>query len=114
MISLAIPSGRNVYMKDNGQMIITNLFRGDKQTSKPEITSGEMKKIIQSVCDSLHENGFDPVRQIVGYIISEDPAYIPDYDNARTLLSKIDRDTLLTEIVSSYIGIEARPENDND
>lgn len=95
-------------------MIITNLFRDDKQTVKTDITSDEMKKIIKSVCDSLLEKGFDPVRQIVGYIISEDPAYIPDYDNARTLLSKIDRDMLLTEIVSSYIGIEGKSEDHND
>lgn len=101
-------------MKDNGQMIITNLFRDDKQASKPDMTSEEMRETIQNVCDSLLENGFDPVRQIVGYIISEDPAYIPDYDNARTLLSRIDRDRLLTEIVSAYIGIDATPEDGND
>ncbi|MDD3839940.1 MAG: IreB family regulatory phosphoprotein [Clostridia bacterium] len=61
------------------------------------------KTILLSVYNSLNEKGYNPVNQIVGYIISGDPTYITSYNNARTLIRKLERDELLEEIVTYYI-----------
>jgi uncharacterized protein (UPF0297 family) len=63
----------------------------------------EIKQILVAVYDALKEKGYNPVNQIVGYIISEDPTYITSYNNARSLIRKIDRDELLHVIVESYL-----------
>ncbi|MBQ6397512.1 MAG: IreB family regulatory phosphoprotein, partial [Oscillospiraceae bacterium] len=55
----------------------------------------EMKEILSSVYNSLMVKGYNPINQIVGYILSEDPTYITNYNNARTLITRIDRDELL-------------------
>ena len=59
----------------------------------------EIKKILSSVYQSLQEKGYNPINQIVGYILSEDPTYITNYNNARALIRKLDRDELLQELV---------------
>jgi uncharacterized protein (UPF0297 family) len=64
----------------------------------------EMKKILISVYDALKEKGYNPVNQIVGYILSEDPTYITTHNNARSLIRKIDRDELLHMLVNSYLN----------
>ena len=64
----------------------------------------EMYKIIQEVHAALIEKGYDPVNQIVGYILSEDPTYITNYKNARSLICKLDRDELLQELVKNYLS----------
>ncbi|MGN0661453.1 MAG: IreB family regulatory phosphoprotein [Oscillospiraceae bacterium] len=64
----------------------------------------EMKVILMSVYDSLKEKGYNPINQIVGYILSEDPTYITTYNNARSLIRRIDRDELLQELVKNYLG----------
>jgi uncharacterized protein (UPF0297 family) len=61
------------------------------------------REILASVYDSLRLKGYDPVNQIVGYILSEDPTYITNYNNARSLICRIDRDELLQELVTSYL-----------
>lgn len=63
----------------------------------------EMRKILMSVYDALKEKGYNPVSQIVGYILSEDPTYITNHNNARSLIRKIDRDELLQTIVKEYL-----------
>ncbi|MBE6570934.1 MAG: IreB family regulatory phosphoprotein [Ruminococcaceae bacterium] len=63
----------------------------------------EMKNILTSVYNSLKEKGYDPINQIVGYILSEDPTYITNYNNARALIRKIDRDELMRVLVTSYL-----------
>ena len=63
----------------------------------------EIKSILTSVYDALKEKGYNPINQIVGYILSEDPTYITTYDNARSLIRKIDRDELLQILVKSYL-----------
>ncbi|MBE6623527.1 MAG: IreB family regulatory phosphoprotein [Ruminococcaceae bacterium] len=63
----------------------------------------EMRNILLSVYDSLKEKGYDPINQIVGYILSEDPTYITNYNNARALIRKIDRDELMRALVNSYL-----------
>ncbi|MBQ1702851.1 MAG: IreB family regulatory phosphoprotein [Oscillospiraceae bacterium] len=62
------------------------------------------KEIMASVYDSLKLKGYDPINQIVGYILSEDPTYITNYNNARALICRLDRDELLHELVESYLN----------
>ena len=57
-----------------------------------------------SVYNSLQEKGYNPINQIVGYILSEDPTYITNYNNARSLIRKLDRDELLQELVKKYLA----------
>ena len=64
----------------------------------------EIKEILSSVYDSLLVKGYNPINQLVGYIISEDPTYITNYNNARALICRIVRDELLQELVLSYLG----------
>ena len=61
------------------------------------------RAIIKLVCDAMQEKGYDPMNQLVGYIISGDPTYITSHNGARSLLTHLDRDELLEEIVSYYI-----------
>lgn len=66
----------------------------------------EMKEILSSVYNSLKVKGYDPVNQLVGYILSEDPTYITNYNNARSLICRIDRDELMHELLVNYLGME--------
>ena len=63
----------------------------------------ETREIISSVYNSLKIKGYNPVNQLVGYILSEDPTYITNYNNARSLICHLDRDELLQELVISYL-----------
>jgi len=65
--------------------------------------STEIREILSSVYNSLVEKGYNPINQIVGYILSEDPTYITNYNNARALICRIDRDDLLQELLLSYL-----------
>ena len=64
----------------------------------------EIKAILTSVYNALQEKGYNPINQIVGYILSEDPTYITNYNNARSLIRKLDRDELLQELVKKYLA----------
>ncbi len=66
-----------------------------------------IKETMNSVYLSLKEKGYDPINQLVGYIISEDPTYITNYNNARGLIRKLDRDELLRVLVASYLGVKS-------
>ena len=63
----------------------------------------EMREILSSVYNSLKVKGYNPINQLVGYILSEDPTYITNYNNARTLICRIDRDELLQELLRKYL-----------
>ncbi len=67
-------------------------------------TKTQMKEILNSVYNSLMVKGYNPINQIVGYILSEDPTYITNYNNARQLICHIDRDDLLQELVRRYLN----------
>ena len=69
----------------------------------PVDTNEEMKQILTEVYRSLTEKGYNPINQIVGYILSEDPTYITNHNNARSLICKLDRDELLQELVRHYL-----------
>ena len=62
------------------------------------------RDILLSVHDALVEKGYNPISQIVGYILSEDPTYITNYNNARSLVRKLDRDELLHALVRHYLS----------
>ena len=66
-------------------------------------SKAEMKEILSSVYNSLMVKGYNPINQIVGYILSEDPTYITTSNNARSLVRKLDRDELLQILVRSYL-----------
>ena len=66
----------------------------------------ETKETLRQVYDALIEKGYNPINQIVGYILSEDPTYITNYNGARGLIRKIDRDKLLNTLVREYLGVE--------
>ena len=65
----------------------------------------EMKRTLQTVHRALIEKGYNPINQIVGYILSEDPTYITNHNNARGLIRKIDRDELLNALVKNYLEV---------
>ena len=78
----------------------------DDNTRKFEITEdpvSEMKVILTTVYNALQEKGYNPINQIVGYLLSEDPTYITNHFDARSLICKIDRDELLQELVRRYL-----------
>lgn len=64
----------------------------------------EIRYILLTVYNALKEKGYNPINQMVGYILSEDPTYITTHNNARSLIRKVDRDTLLKTIVKYYIN----------
>ena len=63
----------------------------------------EIRRVLVEVYRALEEKGYNPINQIVGYILSEDPTYITNYNQARTLIRKIDRDELLQILVRNYL-----------
>ena len=64
----------------------------------------DMQQILVLVYDALKEKGYNPISQIVGYILSEDPTYITTHNNARSLIRRVDRDELLKAMVRTYLG----------
>lgn len=68
--------------------------------------NAKTREILKSVYNSLTEKGYNPINQIVGYILSGDPTYITSHNNARNLIRQIERDELLEEMVKTYIGLD--------
>ncbi len=66
----------------------------------------DARKILREVYDILSEKGYNPIAQIVGYLLSEDPTYITNCNNARALIRKVDRDLLMCELVKSYLEVD--------
>lgn len=69
-------------------------------------TTTNIKQTLTEVYDALCEKGYDPTKQIAGYILSEDPVYITDWKNARGKIARINRDELLAELINSYMKAE--------
>ena len=61
------------------------------------------EQVLSEIYDALKEKGYNPVMQIVGYLLTEDPTYITNYNNARSMICKLDRDELLQELVRCYL-----------
>ena len=66
----------------------------------------EMKKLLKQIYAALESKGYNPINQLVGYILSEDPTYITTHDNARSLIRRIDRDELLQEMLKGYLELK--------
>ena len=69
----------------------------------PSDDKESMRRILRSAFDALSEKGYNPINQIVGYLLTEDPTYITNYGNARSLICKIDRDELMQVLVREYL-----------
>ncbi len=79
-----------------------NTMQFDFSRDKKDLT----KTILTEVYDALKEKGYNPVNQMVGYLISGDPTYITNYNGARALVRKLERDEILEEVLKSYLGIK--------
>ena len=66
-------------------------------------SKAEIREVVSSVYNALLVKGYNPINQLVGYILSEDPTYITNYNGARSLITRIDRDELLQELLISYL-----------
>ena len=78
----------------------------EKNTLKFTVASDDkenMRKILRNVYEALTEKGYNPINQIVGYLLTEDPTYITNYNNARSMICKIDRDELMQVLVREYL-----------
>ena len=78
----------------------------EKDTQKFTVPSDDrdnMRKILRSVYEALTEKGYNPINQIVGYLLTEDPTYITNYNGARSMICKIDRDELMQVLVREYL-----------
>ncbi len=64
------------------------------------------REILESVYNALGEKGYDPVNQIIGYILSGDPTYITSHNGARSLITRIERDELLEEVIKEYLNLD--------
>ena len=69
-----------------------------------KIENQDMRAELLRVCDAIKEEGYDPVVQLSGYILSEDPIYIPNTYDARKIIRRLDRDELLAELIRYYLG----------
>ena len=69
----------------------------------PSDDKENMRTILRGVFDALNEKGYNPINQIVGYLLTEDPTYITNYNNARSMICKLDRDELLQDLVNCYL-----------
>ena len=78
----------------------------EKSTLKFTVASDDkenMRRILRSVYEALTEKGYNPINQIVGYLLTEDPTYITNYNNARSMICKMDRDELMQVLVREYL-----------
>lgn len=82
--------------------ISENTMQFDIQKNKKDIT----RNILSQVNDSLKEKGYNPINQLVGYLISGDPTYITNYNGARALIRKLERDEILEEVLKAYLSIK--------
>ena len=81
------------------------MLDGTRKFSLKEDNNQEMKVALQAVYEALKEKGYNPINQIVGYLLSEDPTYITNHNNARSLIRTIDRDELMQELITKYLDL---------
>ena len=80
----------------------------EMNNQQPMPTENELtnREILRSVYNALLEKGYNPIGQIVGYLLSEDPTYITNSGNARTLIRRIDRDEIMRELLENYLELK--------
>jgi len=84
------------------------LSETQKISNLDRVAKDDVRTLLAQVCDALQEKGYNPINQVVGYILSGDPTYITSHQNARSLITKLERDALLEELVCFYLEAEAR------
>ena len=72
---------------------------------KEEERDRERRMLLRAVYDALSEKGYNPINQLVGYVLTEDPTYITNYKNARGMIRRIDRDELMAALLKEYLGL---------
>lgn len=82
---------------------MSDSFNSTIKFTVPSDDKDNMRRILRSVFDALNEKGYNPINQIVGYLLTEDPTYITNYNNARSIICKIDRDELMKALVQNYL-----------
>ena len=85
-------------MKDQMSKTITFNIREEERDK-------ERKQLLRTVYDALSEKGYNPINQLVGYVLTEDPTYITNYKNARGLIRRIDRDELMAALLKEYLEL---------
>ena len=85
-------------------------MKKDTMNSTIKVTVGNddkdnMRRVLRSVFDALNEKGYNPINQIVGYLLTEDPTYITNYNSARSMICKLDRDELMQQLVRDYLSV---------
>ena len=91
-----------------GEYVMNNIMQPDQKTQQFNIyndKNAEMRRMLTEVFDALKEKGYNPINQIVGYILSEDPTYITSYNNARAIISKMDRYELMRVLVQDFLRV---------
>ena len=81
----------------------TQIIKGVKTVDQPNAA-----EVLQAVYSALVEKGYDPINQIVGYVMSGDPTYITSHNNARSLIMKVERDEILEELMAAYVDSRLR------
>lgn len=85
-------------------LLMSSMDKTMKFNVKAEEIETSPRDVLLAVYDALQEKGYNPINQIVGYLLSGDPAYIPRHNNARSLIRKRERDELIEELVRAYLG----------
>jgi uncharacterized protein (UPF0297 family) len=93
-----LPTGANFFPGG-----LADMLDNTRKFSISEERDREMKAALQTVYSALQEKGYNPINQLVGYILSEDPTYITNHNNARGIIRKLDRDELMQELVRCYL-----------
>ena len=76
--------------------------------NKRNLSKAEIEALLEQVYEAICEKGYDPSSQIAGYILSEDPVYIPDWNNARSAIQQVDRDELFRLLIDFYVDNKLR------
>ena len=97
LLNILLQKGDRTMPKNDNEKTLTFSIRDEKDR--------ELRMILSTVYEALSEKGYNPINQLVGYILSEDPTYITNHKNARSLIRRIDRDELMGALVRNYLGI---------
>jgi uncharacterized protein (UPF0297 family) len=95
-----------IFINGNSKKEVVMMSSMDKTVKfniQDEALHTDVNKVLLSVYDALQDKGYNPINQIVGYLLSGDPAYIPRHNEARTMIRKLERDELIEELVKSYL-----------
>ena len=101
MYNKTVKEKKSIFRKEGRKM---NDINKTITFAKPSDQDIEIRRVLGVVYEALKEKGYNPINQLVGYIISEDPTYITNYNGARSLIRKVDRDELLALLLKSYLN----------